>query len=171
MGFKVSGACDEMRSKKHTLRVGTSKSQASLEYLIILGIALFLLIPIIGLFYSSSADSQSQTSSNLNIINGRKLVSSAETVFYQGKNSKLKVQLTFPDNIESIAIKNGTLEITSVFDGETSAFVFFSSIPLALGDCDSQASFITDNSFLAGGSKQLFVKSCGNNVSIYDFPE
>lgn len=156
-----------------------TKAQVSLEYLVVLGFALLLLVPVVSLFQASSAQSEDLTNSNLIILAGRAFLSNAESVFYQGTNSRVKVEVFFPGNIENITIANiagsGRSELTfsAVFNGLESDFVFFSPINLSFGTASSPCSggSLPPDSFLDGGNKIIFIHSCGGNVSIYEFQD
>lgn len=141
------------------------KSQASVEYLIILGIALVLLLPVMGLFYASSVDSKNTANSQLTVIAGQAIATNAEKVYYQSAGSRLKLDISFPDNLDSIRTFNNSLIITGLFEGVQTDFVFYTSIPLQLGIC-SDPNYGVDR-LTQGGRKQIFVESCGKNVTIY----
>lgn len=140
------------------------KFQVAIEYLVILGIALLLLLPVVGLFYTSSVDSRNTANSQLTIIAGQTIVSNAEKVFYQSAGSRLRMELSFPDNIQNISANNNSLVITGLYEGIETDFVFYTIVPLQLGRCTGSYDV---NLLLRGGNKQIFVESCGNNVTIY----
>lgn len=153
----------------------TNKGQISLEYLMILGIALFLLIPIISLFYTSTVESNNLSQSNLMILSGRSLSTSAENVYYQGKGSKIKVQLNFPEMNNLSSLYNNSLSelvMSSEFDGLQTDFVFFVNTNLTFSDtfidsCGHTSPF--GASIMSSGPKTLFVESCGASVVIYEY--
>ncbi|MFT4325973.1 MAG: hypothetical protein ACMXYK_00545 [Candidatus Woesearchaeota archaeon] len=142
-----------------------TKGQASIEYLIILGIALFLLVPVVTLFYNSTRSTQVSAVSREILLAGTEMVATAERVFYQSTGSRVRIDITMPTNVQNITLRdnNRTLVITADMQGLSTDFVFFSTVPLGLFDCDG-----TQNEDLhTPGRKTLFVKSCGRFSTLY----
>lgn len=156
------------------------RSQVAVEYLVIVAVALFLLIPIAGLFYVSSNESANSADSNLLIIMGRKIISESENVFYQGKNTKLKLSFNFPDNIQYINIKSSSdnslyeFIIGSDFNGLATEMVFFSYVNLTFSQdssnpCASPVASSASEEFISEGFKDVYVHSCGSYVTLYNY--
>jgi len=157
-------------------KMSKKKSQVALEYLVIVVIATILMMPAIQLFQSSSRDSANIANSNLISLLGRKLISESETVFYQGKHSRLGLSFNFPDNLNNITVRNKDqtyeLIMDAVFEGLHTHIVYFSHVNLTFsnssggGPCEDVLPF-PRKEFLVGGYKEVFVESCGDFVVIY----
>ena len=79
-----------------------TKGQASLEYMIVVGVSLAVLLPTIYLFMNYSTTSQASIDiSRLNTI-GNRIISNAEKIYYLGPPSKITIEETFPSNIEEM---------------------------------------------------------------------
>lgn len=152
-----------------------SKGQVSLEYLVILGVALFLLVPIMGMFYSSTLESQNLNTANLIILAGRAISSNAENVYYQGNGNKIKVSLNLPDSVGLSTYFNNSeteLVVSGVFDDLATDFVFFVDANLTFSNtsvksCTSPKT--NDGSVLGTGPRELFIESCGDYVVVYAY--
>ncbi len=156
----------KMKLNKTTFNLkSNSKAQVSFEYLLILGIAIFLLVPIFGIFYSSSIDAQVSSSSKQITLAGAEIVSTAEKVVYQGANSRIKLSLDFPGNIKNISIRdnNNTLVMLADMNGISTEFVFFSSVKLNFNGCKGTET----GNLTSEGKKEIYVESCGKNATIY----
>lgn len=155
-------------------------AQASVEYLVIVAIATFLLIPVISLFYSSSVESMTQSNSNLMTVIGRKIVSESENVYYQGKDSKLRLTFNFPAEITNLTIYRGDdtgpyeLVFNNSFNGFPTDVVFFSHVNMTFSDmsdpCGNTTDFASSDVFREG-VKDIYVHSCGKFVAVYLFNE
>ena len=153
------------------------KSQVSIEYLVILGFALLLLIPIVSIFQASSVQSEELANSNLVVLSGRAFLANAESVFYQGRGSRVKVELFFPSVITNVTtFKHSSssqteLVFSTTINSVETDFVFFSPINITFGrqgdPCNTSSS--VDSSFVSPGNKVFFVQSCGGFISIYEF--
>ena len=143
------------------------RGQVALEYMIILGIALFLIIPLIGLFRTTSMNTQNSANSKMISLAGTEIVSNAEKIYYQGKNTRVRLNLEFPPNLKEIKIgdKNHSLIFVANNNGIDTEFVYFSSIKLNLNGCSNEHTLPLDTE----GNKEIFVESCGSNVTIYAY--
>lgn len=83
-----------------------SKSQVSVEYMMIMGFAALMTIPLLIIYYTyfyNSSDTVA-TSQALQIV--RKIVDASESVYYLGKPSQTTLKLNFPDRIDSTNLSN-----------------------------------------------------------------
>ncbi len=131
-----------------------NRGQISLEYLIVVGFVVFVVIVLLGLaiFYTTTAR-DSMSSNQLNNF-ANKLLNSAETVYFAGEPSKLTITAYLPEGISSFEI----LENSLVFNRSTSSgknvIVYPSKVPL-----DSLSTFgITE------GVKRLEIIATISNV-------
>jgi len=105
------------------------KSQSSLEYLLVVALTFAIIVPTTYLFYSYSKESSQEISDAQITKLGRNIVDAAETIFYSGQGSKTTLDLSIPDNIESVQIVDGreiVFNVTTSFG--TSEIVFFSNV-------------------------------------------
>lgn len=108
-----------------------SKSQASIEYLIIIGFVTFILIGILGiaLYYSGSIKDRIQ-SMQIGDCAG-KIVESAESVYYSGYPSRTTITCSLPENVKSIDILENSLIITYGTSSGISKTAFTSNVPIS----------------------------------------
>ena len=107
------------------------KGQASLEYLLVIGLTLAIIVPATFLFFNYSKESTEEITDAIITKVGRNIIDSAENIYYSGVGSKTVLELTIPEKVKSAIIIDGrelVFNITSSF-GETE-MVFFSSVNL-----------------------------------------
>ncbi len=101
------------------------KSQVSIEYMLVMGFAALITIPLVMIYYSYSSDTSESVSSTQAMQVARKIVDASESVYYLGKPSQTTLKLNFPDKIQSINVsgkeivfkiktRNGIAEIVQV---------------------------------------------------------
>lgn len=85
------------------------KAQASMEHVMIVGVALVTILPMVYLFYSYSQSSVEGI--NLARLNkfGRSLVNNAESVYYLGAPTRITIEESMPDGIRNMTIKSDDL--------------------------------------------------------------
>ncbi len=80
------------------------RAQYAMEYLMVTGFAILLLLPAVYILFDYSSSAQKDISkSQINEI-GSTLIGVAEDVYYYGKGSKLTVDVTMPDGIRQVLI-------------------------------------------------------------------
>ncbi|MGM5484095.1 MAG: hypothetical protein ACQER9_04235 [Nanobdellota archaeon] len=160
----------------------SNKSQISVEYMVILSLSLMLIIPLIGFVYSSTEESITDANTNMILTTGKKMISVSENVYYQGKGSKILLELNLPPEIKNITVLNNDksknipseLVFNTRIDGKKTEFVFFSPVNITFNKmnpsypCQNQKTSLGSNN-MTGGINKFFVHSCGNNVSIYKY--
>lgn len=130
------------------------KAQISVEYLIILGFLIFVVISILGVafFYAGNVRDKIVMSQVTSFAN--KVVSTAESVFYSGEPSKATISGYIPQEVRDIEI----LEDSLIIDVQTSAGVskvsFSSEVPIT-------GSITSDQ-----GIKKIKIEAVGNQVVI-----
>ena len=107
------------------------KAQSSIEFLLIISLAMFLLIPGLALF----SDFMSKASGDL--ISGRvdeignTLVSNVQSVYFHGPGAMLVIDVHMPENVQNITIEDEHfLVIRTLVRGMGSDHVFYSDAPL-----------------------------------------
>ena len=107
------------------------KSQAGIEYLIIIGFVTFIVITILGiaLYYSSGIKDRIKIIQMSSCAN--EIISSAESVFYQGNPSKATILCYLPENINQIDIIENSLIFTYQSGSGISKTSFSSKVPIS----------------------------------------
>ena len=82
------------------------KAQVSIEYLFIIGFVTLITIPLLVIYFSYSAQSKDIVATSQALQIARKIVDSAEPVYYLGKPSQTTLKLNFPDGIVSTNLSN-----------------------------------------------------------------
>jgi hypothetical protein len=116
------------------------KAQSAFEYLIIVGLALTAIVPVSYIMYKHSSEYNFKImDSRLNEI-GRKVVDTAETVYFSGKDSKIVLEINMPKNVKDMYIVAGREIVFKVSTevGENE-LVFLSSLSVPIMSDDSSA--------------------------------
>ena len=144
------------------------KSQASLEYLMIIALTFAVIIPTTYLFYSFSKQSGYEISDSQLTKNGRDIVDSSETIFYSGVGSKTILEFNFPDEIRSATIVSGRELIFSIATlNQNAELLFFSKVNMTTNPTNCIANICTISGLGSGGVKKLKVEAINqNSVSI-----
>lgn len=135
------------------------RGQVSVEYLVILGVILVIMVPSGFLLFERARQTTDQIASSQIIRIGNDLINNAIAVYSLGKNSWTTLEVNFPSNSKEFYVNNDN-EIVVEFDtnkGRSEA-IFFTDIPL-------QTSYMgnVSNSFHAGTFK-IKIISQGNSV-------
>ena len=111
----------------------TTKTQSSVEFILIIALVMGLIVPIAYSFFQYSSEFSVQiVDTQINQI-GRNIIDTAETVYFSGKGSKIVLELNMPKNVVDVYIianRELIFDITSKI-GETEA-VFFSSVDISI---------------------------------------
>ena len=78
-----------------------SRSQVSMEYMLIMGFVVLLTIPLLAIYYTYTADSTDAVAVSQALQIARKVVDASESVYYIGKPSQTTLKINFPSNIAS----------------------------------------------------------------------
>lgn len=101
------------------------KSQVSIEYMLIIGFATLLSVPLLLIYYSYTSESSETVAISQALQIARKVVDASESVYFLGKPSQTTLRISFPDMISStnlsskevvfkIKTKNGITDIVQV---------------------------------------------------------
>ena len=77
------------------------RSQVSVEYMLVMGFATLLTIPLLLIYYTYSADSTDAVATGQALQIARKITDASESVYYLGKPSQTTLKLNFPEGIQS----------------------------------------------------------------------
>jgi len=104
------------------------KSQVAMEYVMIVGFATLIAIPlfIIFNFYTTQTREEVVLSQAENIA--RKIVDSAESIYYMGEPSKTTIRIYMPVGINSITIQDGYVILRAETGGSETDVVKSSEI-------------------------------------------
>ncbi|MFC1648963.1 hypothetical protein ACFL1B_05930 [Nanoarchaeota archaeon] len=107
------------------------KGQVSVEYLMVVGIALMILVPGAVLFYNFSKGTSDQLASARINRAGVEILSTAEAMYAVGQNSWATVAIDFPETVKNIYILNDD-ELVVRYEGQSGMTdaVFFSDISI-----------------------------------------
>jgi len=81
-------------------------AQVSVEYVMIIGFALLITIPLILIFYEYTRTTNDQVISSQVDQIARKITDNAESVYYLGEPSKTRIKVYMPENVEEAIISN-----------------------------------------------------------------
>ena len=106
------------------------RGQVSTEYLIIVGFVVFLVISILGLglFYSNSISDRIKLDQAGNYA--KKIISTAESVFFQGEPSRVTINAYLPSGVQEIKVEGKSIgfNISTSSGGEVLSYE--SKVPL-----------------------------------------
>ena len=88
------------------------RAQVSMEYLLVFGFALLLILPLIGIYVSQQDNVQTDVSVAQTERIVREIVSSAEEVYFMGEGAQKTVEITFPPRITALVIEEDYIEFT-----------------------------------------------------------
>ena len=104
----------------------SKRSQAGIEYMIVVGFITFAVLSILSLsyFYSEAAKTKIRMNQIESFIN--QLINSAESVFFAGEPSRVSVSLYLPDGVKKITIDTSEIIVYTGKDVRS----FRSRVPL-----------------------------------------
>jgi hypothetical protein len=147
-----------------------SRAQVSVEYLIIIGISLAILVPGGYFFYNYSRTSNEGTIRTQIMQIGTTMITTAESIYGLADGSMITIDLRYPKNIREVYFLEGKeVVIKYELSSGINEAVFFSKINLTgnytypdRAPCASLPcvnSTVTPNNFTAPGSHQLKFES------------
>jgi len=130
------------------------KSQISMEYIVILGFVMIVIIGILGmaLFYSGSIKDRIKVIQVNNFAN--KIISTAESVYYYGEPSKATISVYLPEGVKNVTIMENSLIISTQVSSGLEKSSFSSNVP------------IDGNIAATSGIKKIVVMADGNKTII-----
>ena len=135
--------------------VFSGKAQFSIEYLIMMGFTLLLIIPTIIIFANESTNIKSDIAlSQINKV-ALKLSEKAEEVYYQGAPSRTTIRTNLPSGIENISIS-----------GKDIVFIYSGYGNSTITVIETAQVNVTGNISIRQGVHNILIKSEGDYVSI-----
>jgi uncharacterized protein (UPF0333 family) len=106
------------------------RGQISMEYLIVTGFVVFVIVGILGvaLYYSTSLK-DGVTTYNLNNF-GNKVTSAAESVFYSGSPSQATISAYLPEGVREIGIVENAIYMNVSTSTGILSVAYFSDVPI-----------------------------------------
>ena len=80
------------------------RGQVSVEFVITIGFAFLMLIPIMVIFYEHNIKSNQEVNANQAGLIARKITDTSNSVYYLGHPTALTIKTYMPDGVESISI-------------------------------------------------------------------
>ena len=161
------------------------KAQASLEFLIILGIAFVFILMLGGVFFSFSNTSQNSLDTQQVEKIGNELMTNVEKIYFRGVGNKIQYEARFPEAIQNMSIhyindgsKNFTyLNVTRISGSQISSQVFFpreNYIQFICNNCQNTAPINYSSNFtlyfqkedFSQGTKTIEIKSLQERVQL-----
>lgn len=143
----------------------TKRSQASLEYLLVVALTFAIIVPTTYLFYSYSKESSQEITDAQVTRLGKSIVDTAETIFYSGEGSKTTLELSIPDNIGSVVIIDGreiVFNVTTNFGA--SEIVFFSPVNMSAAGSSCNANVCNVPELASSGLKKLKIEAISKDT-------
>ena len=123
-----------------------SRGQSAIEFMMVVGFAMVLVIPGIYLFYTQTNDSTYEISASRVEQIGNRLIQQVEFVYPHPKNTKTTLDVVLPayvvdlDISKNPAATTGTeIVVTMNLGGVNQTLVFFSRYPVFIGTCSGPA--------------------------------
>jgi len=147
----------------------TKRGQISVEYLIVIGFVVFIVIGILGIsfFYASGIRDRIKTTQLDNFVN--KILSSAESVYFAGEPSKITITAYLPAGVTSIQVLQeppNSGEYVILISIETGSglttIAYTSDVPLTATSEPCEEEVIT----CSEGLKKLQITASSGEVSI-----
>ena len=103
-------------------------SQVSMEYLFVIGFSTLMIIPLLIIYYNYSNEASDSVATAQALQVARKIVDSAESVYYLGKPSQTTIKVSFPDKISNATLSDKEVFFKIKVKGGLSDVVFPSSV-------------------------------------------
>ncbi|NOZ80697.1 MAG: hypothetical protein GXP63_03405 [DPANN group archaeon] len=87
------------------------KAQVSMEYLMVIGFALLMVIPVILVFFTQTETIKDSVNLNQARTVAREIAENVETVAYLGKPAMTTIKVTFPDTVKKVTIGNREISL------------------------------------------------------------
>ena len=101
--------------------------QAAFEYLVIVSMILFFMIPIWGYVTSTQANTNTELILTYAQTAANQIVDASNLVYSQGPPAKVRINVYIPHKVTNISIVNNTIKLEVKFNGEFSDIFAFSN--------------------------------------------
>ncbi|MFH1591716.1 MAG: hypothetical protein ABIC95_07385 [archaeon] len=130
------------------------KAQVSMEYMVVIGFSLMLLIPILIAFYMQTNDLADSVNMNIARDATQEIIEHAELVYYLGSPSMIELQIRVPEKINNISLIGR--QVTFEVDTQAGLTDVFS-----IGTVN-----LTGDILPHSGKRTLRLQATGNTVNI-----
>lgn len=103
-----------------------------MEYLLVVGLSMLLIIPTIAIFATQSISLREDIASAQVERIGQELLGSAEEVYYLGPPTQKEVIITLPEGVTNISIDGQEIVFQYHYDGGIFTYPLYSELPLNL---------------------------------------
>ncbi len=129
-------------------------AQMSMEYMIVMGFALLLTVPLTVVFFQQSAAASDQVNAGKAAQIARQIIDTSEQVYYLGEPTMTSLKVSMPDTVSKVILTSNDLTIRlKTGSGETD-IVVASSVNL------------TGNISEAGGIQTILIRAIPHAVNI-----
>ena len=135
------------------------RGQISIEYLILLGFVIFIIISFLGVSLLYSAQIKDRIKFNHVNNFATKIIQSSESVFYAGEPSKVTITLFLPEGVKSIEIQGNQLVFDVTTNSGITKIAYTSNVPIQIQGSISPSQ----------GIKRLQIKAQQSNVLITQY--
>lgn len=149
------------------------KTQISIEFMMVVGFAMLLIIPGIYFFYTQVNDSTFAISSSRTETIANNVIQQVEYVYPQARNTFTTIDFLLPEQVVNMTVlkrSSSSLGNDLVFEmdlgGMTHHIVVFTRYPIFIGTCENPNQLLPGD-FFTSGQKSLRMRSCDGNVSIF----
>lgn len=130
------------------------KTQISVEYLVLLGFLVFIIISILGIAFFYAGNIRTGVSVNQISAFADKVITTSENVYYAGEPSRATITVYLPEGVNDIEIINNDLVFTFQTDSGINKMAFGSNVPID-GEFDTSS-----------GAHNLLVEALEDKVNI-----
>ena len=143
------------------------RGQASVEYLIVVGIAFLFMIPATYFFFNFSRESGQEISTSQLDAAGREIIQTAESLFYSGEGSKITMKLSIPEGVQAAyLVDQRELMFNTSTPTGYSELVFFSRVNLTNSQQTCHLGACAIPELAIAGAKQIQLQALDTQVSI-----
>jgi uncharacterized protein (UPF0333 family) len=93
------------------------RGQAGMEYMLVVGFSLLMIIPVVAIFGREKQSVSDQVNDKQASAIARNIADTAETVFYLGKPTKTTLKVYMPHSVEDVVIGRNYISIILEKDG------------------------------------------------------
>ncbi|MBU1205244.1 MAG: hypothetical protein KKA61_00125 [Nanoarchaeota archaeon] len=141
------------------------KAQASVEYLLVAGLIILIILPSIYVFYSYSQRSNEEIRQSQLSRVGNNIVDAAEKIYYLGEPSKATLDATMPEGIRKMEIWCNQELVFFLADGSEIAFKSRVNIT-ADSTCAGRCCYNFTKEDYSPGLKHIIVEAKGDYVLV-----
>jgi len=106
------------------------RGQIGIEYMVVMGFIVFIILGILGIgFYYMGITNEQMILSQIDNF-AKKVISTAERVYYEGSPSKATIEVYLPEQVDNISIIDNNLVVTFQTREGESISAFKSNVPI-----------------------------------------